>query len=118
MGMLVMSRYLVKASLKVHATESRLNACHSFGPPGLAIKINHEIAMTCSEASLGARGYEVSHISLILGLISGTTLIPCAKLNDFPTPYPVLSDQNILYAINFPPKYPISRFFYLNILYP
>ena len=113
-----MSRYLVKASLKVHATESRLKACHSFGPPGLAIKTNHEIAMTCSEASLGARGSEVSHISLIFGLISGTTLIPFAKLNDFPTPYPVLSDQNILYSINFSPKISHIPIFYLSILYP
>ena len=48
MGTLVMSRYLVKASLKVHATESRLKACHSFGPPGLAIKTNYETAITLS----------------------------------------------------------------------
>ena len=58
MGILVMSRYLVKASLKVHATESRLKGCHSFGPPGLAININHETAITCSDASV--LGYPTS----------------------------------------------------------
>ena len=45
-----MSRYLVRASLKVHATESRLKACHSLGPPGLAIKKKHnETSITCNQ---------------------------------------------------------------------
>ena len=99
-----MSRYLVKASLKVHATESRLKACHSFGPLGLAIKTYYETAIICSEAPWGD-GFWVFLIPLALKI-----------------PYPLNSsckNYRFTYSMTcfiwslhfFPPSYPVTFFF-------